>query len=245
MQQRRIVDRELGPHGELRASRALREPQHEERTGRRFRGQQPVAIEIFGGSGRALLLQVRRRRAEDGGGCAEHPDDRLRGAAAETALDGRRRIGERIGAQHEVVACRRRGAADLTEFDLERDLRVAFEEARHERREQHPSIGRISQHPQGTVMLGREHRSALTDLLGGLKDRAALRQQLLARRRQRQPTRGARHQRQAEFCLQLGDRPADARLGHLERPRSRGETVQIDHLGEDRHAGGSPHLRHR
>ena len=245
MQQRRVVDRELGTHGELRAPRALREPQHEEWTGGRFGGQQPVAIEILGGSRCALLLQVSRRRAEDRGGCAEHPDDPLGCRTVELALEGGRRIRERIGAQHEVVPCRRRGAADLTELDLERDLRIALEEARHERREQHPSIGCISQHPQGTVMLGREHRGALTDLLGGLQNRAALRQQLLARRRQRQPARGARHQRQAQFRLQLGDRPADARLGYLERPCGRGEAVQIDHLGEDRHSGGSPHLRHR
>ena len=80
---------------------------------------------------------------------------------------------------------------------------------RHRHSEQHPAIRRVGEHAQRPTVGGSQGRRPLPDLIRRRDDRAAFGQQLLPCRREMDPPRGAREQRQSELPLEVRDRPAD------------------------------------
>ena len=222
VQHRRIVDRELRPHAHFGARRGLG---HLEAIFGAFarRREQRVIAQAFGPLRRRMLQQIGGRRAQHRRRRAEQPRAELR-----VIVDAR--------ANRHVPF----GALAGIEHHVERDVRKAVEEARHQRRQQHAAIGRIGDHAQRSLARGREGLRELAYLLDLDADGARMRQHRLTGSGEENPPGRALHELQPDGFFEVGDGAADRDLGHAVGAGGGGKAIELDHSRENGELSGGP-----
>jgi hypothetical protein len=226
MHQCRVVDLQRGPQVQLLGLRAAPQLQRRWRVGLQ-RPEHRVRAELGGQPRPTMGGEIGRSRAQD-----------LR-RVAERRAQQRRALVHAI-ADPQVPARRRRLGQRVGQSDLQLDVGIMLEEARHQRAHQQPAIASVHEHLQALRAAGRgEARAHRRDLA---QQSLAVRLQQGAGGGEGYAPGGPLQQAAAEAPLEAGDGAADGDLGYLQLARRGREGAQLGDVGERGHFRRQPHI---